>query len=482
MQLAILGGGATGIMAACAAAEELRACKVSPGSVDVVIYEADERVGRSILATGNGRCNFSNANIDAAVYRNAAFVGDAMSALQSQHCESRGKTTAQTLREDPVQEWFARAGLMWREEGEGRLYPLANKATSVLDVLRGKLAVYGVREVCGRVAVCVDGPDAGRFHVRFSDGSVEHADAVIIAVGGRAQQFALPDAVPCAPAYPVLGPVRTDTAITKQLNNIRVRCAVSLWRPHAHNPHAALKQPACVDLADAARAAAQAHERTSGCACDAEVFEDKDGVLLACEVGEVLFRDYGVSGIAVFNLSRFVQPGDVLQIDLLPAVRTCDMEGFLLGRRKRMAAHRSVFTCEEMLCGMLLPQVARVVLQRAGLHERDSFTKAEVPALARVLKALTLTVQGIGDARQCQVMRGGIEVDAVCPRTMEVRAIPRLFAVGEALDVDAPCGGYNLHWAWASGLLAGRAAVRSLCAGTTDDHAATLEPQPHRER
>ena len=88
-----------------------------------------------------------------------------------------------------------------------------------------------------------------------------------------------------------------------------------------------------------------------------------------------------------------------------------------------------------------------------------------MPALVRALKGLALEVRGIGEARQCQVHRGGFLVEAFDPRTCAARAVPGLHVVGEALDVDAPCGGYNLHWAWASGMLAGRAAAESLMEG-----------------
>ena len=181
-RLAIIGGGAAGLAAAVTAACELRMLGV-PG--DVAVYEADERVGRSILATGNGRCNFSNARIDAGAYRNAAFVGSALGAL--------------TAGSDPVHAFFADLGLVWREEGEGRLYPLANKATSVLDVLRAAAADFGVREACGRRAVRLDVPDrpGGRFHIRFADGTVGHADAVVLATCCR-RASALPPRARCS--------------------------------------------------------------------------------------------------------------------------------------------------------------------------------------------------------------------------------------------------------------------------------------------
>ena len=127
-RLAIIGGGAAGLAAAVTAARELRLLGV-PG--DVAVYEADERVGRSILATGNGRCNFSNARIDAGAYRNAAFVEAALGALAACSEEMAGlapEGTCGAAGPDPVHAFFAGLGLVWREEGEGRLYPLANKA------------------------------------------------------------------------------------------------------------------------------------------------------------------------------------------------------------------------------------------------------------------------------------------------------------------------------------------------------------------
>ena len=414
-RLAIIGGGAAGLAAAVTAARELRLLGV-PG--DVAVYEADERVGRSILATGNGRCNFSNARIDAGAYRNAAFVEAALGALAACSEEMAGlapEGTCGAAGPDPVHAFFAGLGLVWREEGEGRLYPLANKATSVLDVLRAAAADFGVAEACGRRAVRLDVPDrpGGRFHLRFG-----HADAVVLATGGRTARELLPEGIGFAAARPVLGPLRTATDVVRHLNNLRVRCAVTLAGP--------------------------------------------DGAPKAREAGELLFRDYGVSGIAVFNLSRFAEPGDRLLVDLLPQVPEDGCAAFLHARRRRLAFGDRPLSREAFLRGMLLPAVARAVLEEAGLAPGAPLAKRDVAVLARALKAFPLEVRGIGDERQCQVRRGGADVAAFDPRTLEARAVPGLHVVGEALDVDAPCGGYNLHWAWASGMLAGRGAVARL--------------------
>lgn len=459
--LAIIGGGAAGLAAAIAAARRVRAAGGDGAAAEVVLYEADERVGRSILATGNGRCNFSNSGLELRRYRNNAFVEEALWALSSHPIVPRRRGEVRPVEVSSVLDFFESLGLLWREEDDGRLYPQANKATSVLDVLRAAAADAGVRTVCDRRAVRVDAPDGpgGRYHIRFADHAVEHADAVVVAVGGRAAAgLALPGGLACTPQRPVLGPLLTDTQAVKPLNNIRVKCAVSLWRRGA-----ALRKGDAGGVHSEAVRAAAGYARSIGREAPRKPYCDEVGRTLLCtERGEVLFRDYGVSGIAVFNLSRFAEPGDELLIDFFPYVRRCDFEAWLFSRRRHLEIPGEALTCERFLSGALLPAVARAVLAEAGLSPAAPFAKADVPALARALKAFPLTVRGTGDARQCQVMRGGLPVDAFDGRTLAARAVPGLYAAGEAIDVDAPCGGYNLHWAWSSGMLAGHMAAEGL--------------------
>ena len=140
--IAIIGGGASGLAAAVAAGEAVRDAE---GAARVVVYEAFDRVGRSILATGNGRCYFSNARPGEGDYRNAAFVRRVLLEFEGQahgHVPSQAKTS--TAYPNGVLGFFSDHGLMWREEGEGRLYPLANKAASVLDCLRAACTAAGL--------------------------------------------------------------------------------------------------------------------------------------------------------------------------------------------------------------------------------------------------------------------------------------------------------------------------------------------------
>lgn len=420
--VAIVGAGASGLVAALEAAR---------AGADVLLFEANDRVGKTILATGNGRCNFSNAHPEEGDYRNARFVANVLAASQSAYAQQHD-FAANEERPHFVADYLMRLGLLWREE-DGRMYPLTNKASTVVDVLRGALAAHGVEEWCGRRVVSVrpcenrrpgNAPSAagragGGFRIELAEGAPVHADAVVLACGGRAGRGLAPKACGFVEQHPVLGPLRTDTAPIKGLNNIRVHGAVSLVAP--------------------------------------------DGKEKVREQGEVLFRDYGLSGIAVFNLSRHARPGDRVVFDFVPSLGPAQLPLFLDARWDELAAahggagkwHPAFL---DFLSGMLLPQVARCVLKEGGLDPAARMRKSDVSALASALAGFSVEVRGMADAKQCQVTRGGLDVRQFSDAALESRALPGLFAAGEALDVDGACGGFNLHWAWASGMLAGRMA------------------------
>ena len=158
----------------------------------------------------------------------------------------------------------------------------------------------------------------------------------------------------------------------------------------------------------------------------------------------------------------------MLRIDLLPRMDAPMLEQLLLERRSRLFARAGSCTGDDVLRGMVLPAVGRGVLKAAGLRAEGPFGKRDAAPLAAALKGLALEVRGVGEPQQCQVRRGGFAVEAFDPRSCASRTMPGLHVVGEALDVDAPCGGYNLHWAWASGMLAGRAAAERLMKEAVD--------------
>lgn len=429
-QIAVIGGGAAGLAAAISAAQKIQEVGGKP---QVAIFEAADRIGKPILVTGNGRCNFSNSKLDLSQYLNAAFVQEATCSLIGSETEPVSEIPADAAI-DPVLDFFHNYGLLWREEAEGRLYPMANKASSVVDVLRNACKACEVELRCSWTVSAIEQDERGRFHLRAADGRVAHANAIILACGGRwLEGQALMNSedgffgLPLIPQEPVLGPLKTDTQPIRGLDNIRVKCIATLMRD-----------------GDTVRAG----DHAEGPACR--------------ENGEVLFRTYGISGIAAFNLSRYAQPGDVVSLDFVPDLDEDLLESKLHTRRKRLLKLFGNPSAADFLSGMLLPQVAAAVLKAAGISADKPLAKNDVSALVAQLKSFQLTVLGIGDEKQCQVRRGGLDVSAFNPHTLEASCISGLFACGEALDVDGPCGGYNLNWAWTSGLLAGREAAQFL--------------------
>lgn len=343
-----------------------------------VVLERQVECGRPILATGNGRCNIANALLDASLYNNAGFVGSV--------CGTRWL--------DDVHEFFLECGLEWEQEGEGRLYPISRQAASVRDVLLLRARDVGVtlapaREVSG---ICGAG---NTYEVTYNELFGQDAPrrlgarCVVLATGGTSTSVAEELGLSVRPFEPILCPLACEGPLLRELDGRRVRAKATLVR---------------------------------------------NGTAIVEELGEVLFREYGLSGIVIFNISRHARPGDRIVLDLVPELS-----------EERMGA-----LTRHTLAGVLDPVIANALVGCAGSKEKA----------ARLAKSLPYRVVGAAQTTQAQVHRGGLETVQFDPKTLESRSAPRVFACGEALDVDGPCGGYNLSWAWKSGMVAGAAAAR----------------------
>jgi len=356
------------------------AAAAGAAGAQVTILEKANRVGKKLLRTGNGRCNLSNLHLSPEGYNRPDFVSPLLS-----------KTDCGALLE-----YFSCLGLWTVADGEGRVYPRSDTAASVLDVLRLECARRGVKELCS-VEVTAIRPRGGGLAVDTRENGVFTADRVVVAAGGgTALLRSLGHRL--IPFSPALCPLRTETSPIRGLSGLRLKCRAALRR---------------------------------------------DGRTIHSEAGEILFRDFGVSGILALNLSRFAQKGDVLSLDLIPEMPEEELRA-RLDLRKAPDREES-----DLLTGIFHRRVAEALFRSAG---------ADSGALARRIKDYPIVVEGPGDVQNAQVTRGGAAVDDFDPLTLESRLYPGLYAVGEALDVDGPCGGYNLHWAFASGLAAGRSA------------------------
>jgi len=394
----VIGGGAAGMMCAIEAAKS---------GADVLLLERMDRVGKKLLATGNGRCNLMNTG-DIRYPRGGAFAGKVLSVC--------GAAEQKKI-------WKA-LGLSLREEEFGRTYPASSAATSVLDILRLSMDRYGVRVETSASIEHVYQSKNGMFTAVSEDGRKFTAVKVFIAGGGCAQPKLGSNGSAAAilrelghkvhPFTPALTQVKTDTGNTKGLSGIRTKAVVGI----VDGRH-----------------------------------------ILHEEAGEVLFADYGLSGVCIMNSASYISTGTVIRLDLLAGFGIGNIEDFrqlLIERRKTWREQ----PMEMLLCGLCVPRLASALCKTAGIRFHDrligSLTDRECDQLCRVVSGWEFLPQGLKGFDTAQISRGGADPDEFDPATMESRLVPGLYAGGEVLDVDGECGGYNLMFAFGTGIIAGR--------------------------
>lgn len=407
MQVLVIGGGASGMTAAIAAAA---------GGCRVTLLEQNPKLGKKLYATGNGKCNLTNLRMQPGDYRGThpEFAWEALARV----------SVSDTLRS------FAEMGLPTKERN-GYVYPRSEQAQSVVSVLTYELRRLGVRVLLSCRALAAE-READGFFVTAE--LIEEkrklrlfADRLVVASGGLAGQnlgtgevgYAVCRAMGhrIVPTAPALVQLRTAERFLKPAAGVRLEAAVTLHigkRSH-------------------------------------------------CETGEILFADYGVSGIPVLQLSRYASLAESeeppeLSLNFFPEKSPEEQRAML--NAQLGGVYASERTAEEALCGLLPDKLLRVLLAQAGVareRKANEVSEAQREALLALFGGLRLSVVGTNDFSKAQVTAGGVDVSEVRPETMESRLVPGLYLTGELLDIDGTCGGYNLQWAWTSGMLAGKA-------------------------
>ncbi len=415
--VAVVGGGAAGLAAAITAAQ------AAPG-LRVVLLEKAPRVGRKLLATGNGRCNLTNQSLSAADYVSAD------SAALAQFLS--GHSSADT------QAWFASLGLLCTAE-EGRVYPHCQQASAVLDVLRAAARAAGVITVCGCL---VTGVTAEPCRLALQLGDVREslaADKIILAVGGA--------------AAPALGGSSQGCGLAQSLGHSCTALAPGLaaLRCSLAAPAGQGEKPA--DLLPGLK----------GVRALASVTLWDGTAPLATEAGEVQFGEGTLSGIPVLQLSLLL-PGlsaGRLTVDLLPQLSAQQLTALLQARCATPG-----LTLEDLLLGTVHKKLGHAVLKAAGLAPLSRLATdvsgQQLTALTTAVKALPLAVHGTQGWDGAQTTVGGVPLAQVDPATCASRVVPGLYLAGEVLDAAGRCGGYNLDWAFTTGRRAGKAAALSL--------------------
>ncbi|MGI6334283.1 MAG: NAD(P)/FAD-dependent oxidoreductase [Saccharofermentanales bacterium] len=422
--VAVVGGGAAGMMAAIAAAGMIAAEGVDRLGVaaPVMLLEKSDRVGRKLLATGNGRCNLSNQF------------------MTPDHFHGRDREFVKALLNrfsvNETLEFFRSLGLGCRTESNGRIYPYSLQAAAVLDLLRRAAERSGVETVQHfdvKDIVPIGGPDDG-FRVVASDGRFVLARTAIVATGGMAAPVFGCDGTGylllnkfghvCTPLFPAIVQVKTDTEPVRGLAGIKFDGIAGL----------------------------------------------KIGSHIAkVAAGEILFTDYGLSGPPILGLAREI--GSALrtesaeqvfiELDFLPDMEYQDLLGWL----KKRGELDPALELSGFLTGLVHKKIGQAIVKRSLekpltlARPAAELTDRSLTRMAHFLKKLPIRVTGTRGWTQAQVTAGGLKTDQFNHLTLESKLQPGLFAAGEILDIDGDCGGYNLQWAWTTGHVAGESAA-----------------------
>lgn len=401
--VAIIGGGASGLAAAITA-------KRRAPSAEVYIFEALDRVGKKLITTGNGRCNITNRNLNRFHSEDVRFAYSVLNSVGN----------------EGIADFFDSIGIPLLFE-ENKAYPASLQASSVVDCLRFECERLGVKTICG----CkIRDIKFGKAFTLYADDTVITAKAVICCTGlysggdklgsdGVFFRLLKEKGFKTVKLSPAIVQLKTETDFVKQLKGIKVDALASLF-----------------------------------CA-NRKICE---------EFGEVLFCDYGLSGPATLNISREVGRNDLsytVSLDLFPKTEwdeLCD------GLKKRTALlfHRKL---EDFFTGMLNKRVGQVILKYCGFSLSDEVSSLDANSISKIataLKDFRFKVLGNTGFINSQVTAGGISTEEFYNDSLMSKKYHGLFACGELLDVDGDCGGFNLAWAWCSGITAAESAVKYL--------------------
>lgn len=397
----IVGGGASGLAAGIQAARL---------GADLTILEHTARPGKKLLSTGNGKCNLTNLASPPGAYRgeNPDFA----------------KTVLEKVPVSGTLDFFKGLGVVLTDRN-GYVYPNTGQASSIADALMFELDHLGITLICD----CRVRGMKKDLTLMTSKGNMK-GDAVILAAGSM--------------AAPKTGSDGSGYELAAALGHTIIK------------PLPALVQLRCRE---------KWYKQAAGVRTEALITLKINGKTAAEDRGELQFTDYGISGIPVFQVSRFatraLDEGQEVtaELDLLPSIDEKAAEELLTDRVKHFAYRPA----EEFLNGVLNQKLARILLNETGITKTaktGEIKPAQIKRLTAAIKGLKTAVIAANSFDQAQICSGGVDTREIDPYTMESKLVKGLYFAGEILDVDGICGGYNLQWAWSSGILAGTYAGR----------------------
>ena len=402
-EIAVIGGGASGLMAAITAKKSGK---------EVIILERKDRILKKVLITGNGRCNITNVNANISNYfgKNISSVENILNRFTPQD----------------TMDFFNELGIICNEENRGKVYPLSGQASSVVDALRFEAERLGIKIETEFYVRKIE-KDGFKFRIYSEDRKKIEAGRVILAAGGQ--------------SYPELGSNGSGFELAKELGHSVTRLSPSIVQLKTEKHQV---------------------KGLQGIKTDVAVTAYGDNKKICTYDGELLFTDYGISGNVVFNIS-FVMPlyKDVeFEIDFMEKFDYNELYE-MLKERKRILSH---LTMENYFNGMINKKLGQFLSKVSGIEKLSKPVKdlndSDIRKLCTVLKKYRVKILETTGFKNAQVTAGGVLLDEVNIETLESKIVKGLYFSGEVLDVYGECGGFNLQWAWASGHIAGENAAK----------------------
>mgnify|MGYP003290378842 CR=1 FL=1 len=401
MRVIIIGGGASGLMAAIIAAR---------GGSKVTILEHQNQIGKKILVTGNGRCNFTNTNQDLAHYHSKNLFN-----------------MATALKEFTYQDtilFFKDLGIFSKNRN-GYLYPHSDAASAVLDVLRMECEHLKVKIACQIEVESIEKSD-GIFKVH-TPGWTYEAEKLILATGSK--------------AAPATGSDGSGYELAKNLGH-------TIIEPY----------PALVQLLSKEKCL----NALAGLRVDARAILFADDTPVISNRGEVQLNANNISGIPIFQISAYAAQELAkgkkchVNLDFLPDFNEELLENYIR-QRINTGGYK---TAVNFLTGLFTKKLSEILCERCKFSKNliaENFTEDDITILCKQIKNFKIQINGTNGFEHAQCCGGGVNLDEINPLTMESLKVDGLYFCGELLDVHGDCGGYNLQWAWTSGFLAGKA-------------------------
>ena len=395
----IIGAGAAGL---CAAITQARAGK------DVTVLEQNSKVGKKILVSGNGKCNIDNRYIDNRRFhsQNPDFIDDVLNGYDF----------------DTVEKFFTSLGLVLVEGKEGKIFPMSLQASSVVELLEYEAKRSGVKIICDCTVNSID-KNGGIFTVVTTQGS-KTCKQLLLANG--------------SPAAPQLGGSDSGYAFATRLGHTLIPRHPSLVQLCSEETW--VKSCAGVKIAGIAQLYA-------------------NGEYIIEKKGDLLFTNYGISGLAILDLSREVSTRLAsfdyceLNLDLIPEYSKEKLTNLLLGRIE----NESTKPIALWLQGIINKKLIHIILEqsKSKVKVESDLNRKEINKIVHSIKNLKLSISDTKGFQGAEVSTGGIDTKEINPQNMESKIVPNLFFAGEILDVDGDRGGFNFHFAWVCGLRVG---------------------------